>query len=193
MADSPEPQRRSGRRKSRPSTAPPSPNGSSPQDPETADGGADRMKAGYAKAEIKNQKVRESLEPLEAGQRPTVVTVGAVCALVVSLLLWGSALVALITGAQVNGEDVNIAQWVSLAAVFTLMAWGMWKAKYWAVLGFQMLLVLLILACILGLVVAGSLLQLVSTGLLTIGLCLLFWFMVKAMARIQMPDGPHRR
>lgn len=151
------------------------------------------MKAGYAKAEIKNQKVRESLEPLEAGQRPTVVTVGAVCALVVSLLLWGSALVALITGAQVNGEDVNIAQWVSLAAVFTLMAWGMWKAKYWAVLGFQMLLVLLILACILGLVVAGSLLQLVSTGLLTIGLCLLFWFMVKAMARIQMPDGPHRR
>lgn len=150
------------------------------------------MKAGYAKAEVKNQKVRESLEPLAEGQRPTVVTVGAVCALVVSLLLWGSSLVALVTGAKVNGEDVNIAQWVSLAAVFTLMAWGMWKAKYWAVLGFQMLLVLLILAGILGLVVAGSLLQMVSTALLTIGLCLLFWFMVKAMARIQMPDGPKR-
>ncbi|MGB0119448.1 MAG: hypothetical protein WBP55_00685 [Solirubrobacterales bacterium] len=192
MADSADSPRRSGRRKSRPGTERLSPNGNAPGETNESGDGADRMKAGYAKAEVKNQKVRESLEPLAEGQRPTVVTVGAVCALVVSLLLWGSSLVALVTGAKVNGEDVNIAQWVSLAAVFTLLAWGMWKAKYWAVLGFQMLLVLLILAGILGLVVAGTLLQMVSTALLTFGLCLLFWFMVKAMARIQMPDGPKR-
>lgn len=155
--------------------------------------GADAMKRGYAKAEVKNQKVRESLEPLDPGERPTVVTVGAVFAIVVSLILWGSSAVALFTGAEVNGEDVNIAQWASLAAIFTLMAWGMWKARYWAVLGFQMLLVLLILACVLGLVVAGTLLQMVSTALLAIGLCLLFYFMVKAMARIQMPERPNSR
>ena len=91
------------------------------------------MKAGYAKAEIKNQRVRESLEPLEPGERPTVVTVGAVFAGVVALILWGSAAVALFTDAEVNGEQVNIAQWASLAAIFSLMAWGMWRARYWAV------------------------------------------------------------
>ena len=96
----------------------------------------------------------------------------------------------LATGAQVNGDDVNIAQWAGLAAIFTWMSWGMWNARYWAVLGFQMLLVLLILACVLGLVVAGTLLQMVSTLILAIGLGLLFYFMVKAMARIQMPDRP---
>ncbi|HTU14635.1 MAG TPA: hypothetical protein VMF31_05510 [Solirubrobacterales bacterium] len=185
MAESP---RRANRRKSRPGQ---NGNGPAPEEP-TLDG-AEAMKRGYAKAEIKNQKVRESLEPLEPGERPTVVTVGAVFALIVALILWGSAAVALFTGAEVNGEKVNIAQWASLAAIFSLMAWGMWKARYWAVLGFQMLLVLLILACVLGLVVAGTLLQMVSTTLLAIGLCLLFFFMVKAMARIQMPQGPNSR
>lgn len=182
MAD---PKRRANRKKSRPST-----NGGQPPKPA---GGSDAMKAGYAKAEVKNQKVRESLEPLEPGERPTVVTVGAVFASVVAVLLWGSAAVALFTDAKVNGEQVNIAQWASLAAIFTLMAWGMWRARYWAVLGFQMLLVLLILACVLGLVIAGTLLQFISTGILVIGLSLLFFFMVKAMARIQMPEGPRSR
>ena len=192
MAENP---RRSGRRKQRPARS--SQNGNAPT-PDTAGDGegpgvADAMKAGYAKAEIKNQKVRESLEPLEPGERPTVVTVGAVFAIVVSVLLWGSTVFALFTDAEVDGEQVNVAQWAGLAAIFTLMAWGMWKARYWAVLGFQMLLVLLIIACVLGLVVAATLLQLVSTLLLLIGLSLLFFFMVKAMARLQMPERPGQR
>ena len=177
--------RRANRRKSRPGE-----NGSGPAEPES---GQDAMRAGYAKAEVKNQKVRESLEPLAEGERPTVVTVGAAFAGIVALLLWVSAGIALFTGAEVNGEEVNVAQWASLAAIFSLMAYGMWKARYWAVLGFQMLLVLLILACVLGLVVAGTLLQFVSTTLLAIGLSLLFYFMVKAMARIQMPERPGPR
>ncbi len=152
--------------------------------------GPDAMSRGYAKSEIKNQKVRESLEPLEPGERPTVVTVAAVFASIVAVLLWGSAIVALVTDAKVNGNDVNVAQWALLAMIFTWMAWGMWKARYWAVLGFQMLLVLLILAAILGLVVAGTLLQFVGNTVLLAGLGALFFFMIKAMARIQMPDRP---
>ncbi|MDQ2623257.1 MAG: hypothetical protein M3Y45_09505 [Actinomycetota bacterium] len=178
MAENP---RKAGRRKQRPSV------------PAKKDPGRDAMKAGYAKAEIKNQKVRDSLEPLEEGERPTVVTVGAAFSLIVALVLWGSAIFALITGTEVDGEKVNVAQWAALAAIFTFMAWGMWKARYWAVLGFQMLLVLLILACVIGLVVAATtLLQLVSTLLLLIGLSLLFFHMIKAMARIQMPERPGR-
>lgn len=152
--------------------------------------GADAMKAGYAKSEVKNQAARDALIPLGEGQRPTVVTVGAVLSAVVAVILWGSCLYALVTGAKANGESVNVFQWGFFALVITAMAWGMWKARYWAVLGFQMLLVLLILAGILGMVVAPTLLQIVGTLVLTVGLSVLFWFMVKAMARIQMPERP---
>ncbi len=179
MADDP---RKPDRRKSRPGE-----NGARPQ------AGSGSMSAGYAKAEVRNQQVRDSLEPLAEGERPTVVTVAAVFAIVVAAILWGSMVVALVTDAKVNGEEVNIAQWVSLGAIFSLMAWGMWRARYWAVLGFQMMLVLLILAAILGLIVAGTLLQFVSTTILLVGLSLLFYFMVKAMARIQMPERPPPR
>lgn len=146
------------------------------------------MSAGYAKAELKNQAAREALEPLGAGERPTVVTVGAVFSTVVAVILLASSLVGLITDAKVNGESINLAQWFGMAGIMSLMAWGMWRVRYWAVLGFQMVLVLLILAGVLGLVIAATLLQIVSTLILVIGLSVLFWFMVKAMARIQMPD-----
>jgi hypothetical protein len=154
--------------------------------------GADAMKAGYAKSELKNQAVRESLEPLAEGERPTVVTVGAVFATIVALVLWGSCIYAIATGEDANGRDVNVVQWALFAIVITAMAWGMWRARYWAVMGFQMLLVLLILAGILGMVVAPTLLQIVGTLILVAGMSVMFWFMVKAMARIQMPDRPGR-
>jgi hypothetical protein len=150
------------------------------------------MKAGYAKAEVKNQAAREALEPLAEGERPPAVTVGAIFSGIVAVLLWGSTLYALVTGADAGGRDVNVLQWGFFALVISAMAWGMWKAKYWAVLGFQMLLVLLILAGVLGMVTAPTLLQIVGTLLLTVGLSVLFWFMVKAMARIQMPERPGR-
>jgi glucose uptake protein GlcU len=69
-----------------------------------------------------------------------------------------------------------------------VMAWGMWKARYWAVLGFQALLVLVIVAASLGLVQATEWPQAVATTLLIVGAGTLFFFMIKAMARIQMPE-----
>jgi hypothetical protein len=153
-------------------------------------GEPDAMKAGYAKAELKNEAVRQNLEPLEPGERPTVVTVGAVFSGVVATIFWVSAGVALFTGAEVNGVRPNVAQLVLTAGIMSVMAVGMWKAKYWAVLGFQMLLVLFILAAIAGLVTAATLVQMISTLILAVGLSVMFWFMVKAMARIQMPQRP---
>jgi hypothetical protein len=69
------------------------------------------------------------------------------------------------------------------------MAWGMWRARYWAVLGFQTLLVFVLFAAAWGLATeAGSVVQvLASLGLLAVT-GTFFWFMVKAMARIQMPS-----
>lgn len=161
--------------------------------PPSAGSGQERMRAGYAKAEDKNRAAREALVPLEPGERPTAVTVGAILTTVVAAILWISCAVALVTGAKVNGEQVNVVQWAMLAAIVTLMAWGMWRARYWAVLGFQMSLVLLIIAGVLGLVLATSLVQILSTAVLVVGLSVMFWFMVKAMARIQMPEHPSGR
>lgn len=149
-----------------------------------------RMEAGYSKAEEKNRKVRESLVPLAPGERPTVVTVGAVFSAVVATIFWVSAAVAGFTDAEVNGTKPNMVQLVGTAAIMSLMAWGLWKAKYWAALGFQALLLLFILALVFGLILATTLLQLVSTLILTAFLGTMFWFMVKAMARLQMPKRP---
>ena len=72
-----------------------------------------------------------------------------------------------------------------------VMAWGMWRARYWAVLGFQLILVFLIFSAVLGLAVqAATFGRIVATlGLLTVSAGF-FYFMVKAMARIQMPTAP---
>ena len=65
----------------------------------------------------------------------------------------------------------------------------MWRARYWAVLGFQLLLVFLIFSAVFGLAVqASTVAQFAATfGLLAVAGSL-FFFMVKAMARIQMPS-----
>ena len=67
----------------------------------------------------------------------------------------------------------------------------MWKARYWGVLGMQTLLALTLVFASLGLVTATTvwaavLLVLIIRG----GGHPLFWFLVKAMARIQMPTRP---
>ena len=156
----------------------------------TEDGPAGRMQSGYAGAEEKNRRAREALEPLGEGERPTVITVGAVFCAVMAAIAWSSTGVALLTGAEVNGVRPNIAQLVLTGLITTALAWGLWRSRYWAALGFQALLLLLLLAGVAGLVLAGTLVQAVSTIVLVGILGAMFWFMVKAMARIQMPGPP---
>lgn len=151
--------------------------------------GADRMSRGYARAEQRNQEAREALEPLGEDERPTVVTVGAVVAALVAL----SIVVAYFAGGDVNGSKPNPAQVVGPTAIMGFMAWGMWHARYWAVLGFQLILVFLIFSAFFGLVVgATSFAQIAGTLALLIVAGTFFYFMVKAMARIQMPTRTPR-
>ena len=146
--------------------------------------GADPMARGYAKAEERNREARESLEPLVEGERPLVVTVGAVVAALVALSIVGGYL----AGVKVNGEAPKVPQVVAPALLMGVMAWGMWRARYWAVLGFQLILAFLIFSAVFGLAVqAATVAQFAATlGLLAVAGGF-FFFMVKAMARIQMP------
>jgi hypothetical protein len=149
--------------------------------------GGDRMARGYARAEQRNQAAREALEPLAQGERPTVVTIGAVVAALIAL----SILAGYLAGVEVNGEQPKLPQVVAPAMIMGIMAWGMWRARYWAVLGFQLILVFLIFSAVFGLAVQASTVgQFAATlGLLAVA-GTFFYFMVKAMARIQMPTRP---
>ncbi len=159
----------------------------------TGDAGPDAMQRGYAKAEVRNREAREALPPLGQGERPPVVTVGACFAALIAIVFWISSGVALFSDATVNGKQPNPAPLALFALIMSAMAWGMWRARYWAVLGFQMLLVLFLLAAVAGIVNASTWLQIAGTTVLIFGGGALFFFMVKALARIQMPERPGQR
>lgn len=144
----------------------------------------ERMERGYARAEERNQEAREALEPLGAGERPGVVTVGAI----VSALIAISIVVGWLSGTEVNGEKPRFVQALAPALLMGIMAWGMWRARYWAVLGFQLILVFLIFSAVYGLALqAATIPQILATLALLAVAGTFFWLMVKAMARIQMP------
>lgn len=147
--------------------------------------GGDPIARGYAKAEQRNQEAREALQPLAEGERPTVVTLGAVLSGLIAL----SIVVGYGLGVEVDGERPRFAQAAAPALIMGVMSWGMWRARYWAVLGFQLILVFLIFSAVFGLAVQASTVAefAATTGLLLVAGAL-FFFMVKAMARIQMPQ-----
>jgi len=142
------------------------------------------MARGYAKAEQRNQEAREALRPLAEGERPTVVTIGAIVAALISI----SIVIGYAAGVEVNGEQPRLPQVVAPAVIMGVMAWGMWHARYWAVLGFQLMLVIVLFSAFFGLLVGvSSVGQALGTVALLAVAGTFFFFMVKAMARIQMP------
>jgi hypothetical protein len=157
---------------------------------------ATRREAMAARTEAKNEAAREALEPLAEGERPTVVTVGAVISGLIAL----SVVIGWAAGVEVTkfssdgieqGEGhAPVLQVIASAGLMGTMAYGMWRARYWAVLGFQAVLVLTLVAASLGLVQATRWTQAIGTTVLIVGAGTLFYFMVKAMARIQMPERP---
>jgi hypothetical protein len=141
------------------------------------------------RSEQRNAEARAKLKPLDEGERPTAVTVGAVVStiLAVAITVQGGLSVA---GVSAGGSTTRPVPLFVFAAVLWMMAWGMWRARYWAVLGFQTVLLLMILASAFGLVLVSSVLQAVGTTLLLLGSGTLFYFMIRALARIQMPKSP---
>jgi cation transport ATPase len=139
--------------------------------------------------EERNAEARAKLEPLEEGERPRAVTVGAIVSAILAIVFTVSAVLA-IAGVEAGGRHIKPLPIIVFGAVLWAMTIGMWRARYWAVLGFQTVLLLVMLASAFGLVVVSSVLQAVGTTLLLAGAATLFYFMIRAMARIQMPSPP---
>ena len=132
----------------------------------------------------KDELTREQLVPLAEGERPLAVTIGALIAGALGI----STVVLFAAGVDTGSGDARNPATLTYAALMLVMAVGMWRARYWAVLGFQALLALLILIWSLFLVRAESLAGVAVALTVIVSSGTLFWFLVKALARIQMPE-----
>jgi hypothetical protein len=146
------------------------------------------MTRGYARARAKDDEARARLEPLAPGERPTAVTVGALVAVALAI----ANVVAMIAGYDPD-EPGKTAGTTIVTGVLVLIAVGMWRAKYWAVLGMQTLLALTIVGAAVGSLTALNANAVILVVAILVPSCILFWFLVKAMARIQMPARPGER
>ena len=141
-----------------------------------------------ARSEERNRAARDALDPLEPDERPGVVTAGAVISALISL----SIVIGYGVGVEVDGEPPNLLQMLAPAIIFAVMAWSMWRARYWAVLGFQTVLLLALVWASLSLLTASRWQQAIGNVALIAGSGALFYLNIKAMARIQMPESRHR-
>ena len=115
----------------------------------------------------------------------------AAAALAALLAVGNVALLAV--GWEVDGQQPQVAGTLVFSALMALGAYFMWQRRYWAVLGFQALLGVTMLFAFLALLTASNL-RAVVLCVGVIAVCApLFWFLVKAMARLQMPERPGAR
>lgn len=148
-----------------------------------------QMKRGYARGEARNQAIRESLEPLRPGERPRAIVVAAVVAALVGIL----NLAFLLGGYEVQGKQPSLPGVLILSGLLVASAIGMWQLQYWAILGFQALLGISFAVALLSLMISAQDLRAIAvSALIVVAAGTLFWKLVRAMARIQMPERPRR-
>lgn len=124
------------------------------------------------------------LRPLQERERPPALLV----AVSVAALLAAAVLVSAVTVHDLARHGGSLPGGLFLAAVLLGLAQGMYRRRYWAVLGFEALLAFQILVTSLALVVAETLL---AAGLCALSILLsgwLFWKLVRVMGRIQATE-----
>jgi hypothetical protein len=141
------------------------------------------LQRGYARARQREEEARASREPLAPGERPVAVTVAAVVAGLIAV----ANVILVATGSGVGGRR-SVAGGLVFAALMAVAAVFMWRGKYWAVLGFQALLGLSVITASLSLLVASNVEAVVRSLLVIAAAGTLFWFLIRAMARLQMPS-----
>ena len=136
----------------------------------------------------RDAEIRAGLVPLAPGERPRALVVATVIALLIAVANLGF----LAAGWDVRGEDPSPAGVVVFSGLLVVAAVFMWRKAYWAVLGFQCLLALTFIVASLSLLVASNVRAAVLCLVIIAGAGALFWSLVRALARIQMPERPSR-
>jgi hypothetical protein len=137
----------------------------------------------YARGRAKDAEARAKLEPLREGERPVVLTIAAIAAGVIAAANIAAALLA-------DGDNSQLPLAIVQAAVILAAAVGMWRVKYWAILGFEALLAIQMLVLFLFLLAVRHLpaALLLIAAILALGY--LFYRLIRIMARVQMPQRP---
>jgi len=139
------------------------------------------------RGEERDAAARAQLEPLAPGERP----LGLIAAIVVASALALGNLIAYIAGATISGKHPGPGV-LSFTVLIGLLAAGMALARYWAVLLFEVLLTLIILAFCLFLIEARS----IAGVALCIGVLVpsgwLFWKLIRVMGRIAVTRQAQR-
>jgi hypothetical protein len=151
--------------------------------PEPGSSGRQTLQRGYARSRERDEALRARLEPLAPGERPPALVAGVVVAAALGVL----NVVLLLADVHVQGRSAQANGVIALSAVLLLAAAGMWMKRYWAVLGFEVLLGITIAFAALSLLVAAN--------VAAVALCVaivalggwLFWKLVRVMGRLQAP------
>jgi hypothetical protein len=139
-------------------------------------------------AEERNAAVRATLTPIAPGERPWALRIAVAVALLVAV----SNIVQAVIGADVKvaGSHTTLAGSLLFAAIMFVCAAGMWRLQYWALLGFQALLGLVIIAFVLVAVTANDLVRLLIALAIIGSGGFLFFKLVRVLSRLQMPRPP---
>jgi hypothetical protein len=142
----------------------------------------DGLARGYARGRAKDEEARQSLEPLAPDERPTAITVAAI----VAALIGVGNLILLLADSDLHHRS-RVTGGIVFAALMFIAAIFMWRRAYWAVLGFQTLLALSIVISSLALLFAENVEAVIRSLVIIVPAGVLFWFLIRAMARLQMP------
>jgi hypothetical protein len=119
--------------------------------------------------------------PLAAGERPPAL----IAAVVVAALLAVAIAVGTATIHDLSRHGGSVPGGLFLSGVLFVLAVGMFRKRYWAVVGFEALLVFQMLVATLALVFASTIYAaLASIAALGLG-GWLFWKLIRVMGRIQ--------
>ena len=132
----------------------------------------------------RDEAARAALRPLAPGERPRAVTAAAILA----ALLGVANLVLLAAGWEIEGGGQSVAGVLIFAGLMAAAAIGMWRCRYWAVLGFEALLGIAIVYASMALLVASNLEAVIRCLAIIAIAAPLFWLLIRAMARIQLPS-----
>ncbi len=143
-----------------------------------------------SRSQRRDAAARAALEPLETGERPWPIVLGALIAC--GLGLFSLVLYAAGTRLSVGGHRASFASVIPYSAIMLACGIGTWFKRYWAVLGFQTLLAIGLLGASLALIKVNSIIWGIAVVVVIGGLGYLFWKLVRILGRIQMPVPPQR-
>jgi hypothetical protein len=143
-------------------------------------------RATMSRSEQKNAEARAKLVPLAPGERPLAVTIGAVITAIAATVNF----VLYLGGQEIQGGRPALAGMIGFTGLMYAMAFGLWKARYWAVLGLMALLGIIVVFFSLFALRAENAKSVLFVLAIIIPSGTLFWFLIRAMARIQMPERP---